>query len=67
MIKIILPSSDVIEAINKAKEDHLFVTGFFIKYNVKFNESSIEIEPKEGFEYNLRDVFHLGWAAREYM
>ncbi|MGJ1327642.1 hypothetical protein [Sphingobacterium multivorum] len=67
MIKIVLPSNDVIEAINEAKEDQMFVSGFFIKYNVKFNKSSIEIEPRQGFKYDPTDIFHLGWALREYM
>ena len=67
MIKIVLPSSDVIGAINEAKEDHMFVSGFFLKYNVKLNKTSIEIEPREGFNYDPTDIFHLGWALREYL
>ncbi|WP_286767149.1 MULTISPECIES: hypothetical protein [Sphingobacterium] len=67
MIKIVLPSSDVIAAINEAKEDHMFVSGFFEKYEVKLNRMSIEIEPREGFQYDPTDIFHLGWALREYM
>ncbi|MGJ1328462.1 hypothetical protein [Sphingobacterium multivorum] len=67
MIKIVLPSSDVIKAINEAKQDHMFVVGFFLKYDVKFNKISIEIEPKEGFKYDPTNIFHLGYALREYM
>lgn len=71
MIKIVLPSSDVIKAINEAKEDHMFVSGFFLKYDVKLNRISIEIEPREGFSSDptdiYRDVFNLGYALREYM
>lgn len=71
MIKIVLPSSDVIKVINEAKEDHMFVSGFFLKYVVKLNRISIEIEPREGFSSDptdiYRDVFNLGYALREYM
>lgn len=66
MIKIVLPSTDTIKAIHKAKEDHMFVSDFFLKYVVKFNKISIEIEPREGFDYDPTDIFHLGWALREY-
>ncbi|WP_336834091.1 hypothetical protein [Sphingobacterium siyangense] len=67
MIKIVLPSCDVIKAINEAKEDQMFVSGFFLKYEVKLNKASIEIEPRKGFKYDPTDIFHLGWALREYM
>lgn len=66
MIKIVLPSTDTIKAMNEAKEDHMFVSGFFLKYVVRLNKISIEIEPREGFEYDPTDIFHLGWALREY-
>ncbi len=71
MIKVVLPSSDVIQAIKEAKEDQMFVSGFFHKYDVKLNRMSIEIEPREGFSSDptniYTDIFHLGWALREYM
>jgi len=71
VIKIVLPSSDVIKAIIVARKDQMFVSGFFLKYEVKLNKASIEIEPRDGFNYNLtdilRDVFNLGWAVKEYM
>ncbi len=67
MIKIVLPSSDVIKAINEAKEDQMFVSRFFHKYEVKLNRMSIEFEPREGYEFDPTDAFHLGWTLREYM
>ncbi|AZA99214.1 hypothetical protein EG359_06165 [Chryseobacterium joostei] len=66
MIKITLPSSDAIKAINDAKEDCLQPIGFFIKYKVTFNKLTMEIEPNAGFEYDPSDIFHLAWYAREY-
>ncbi len=62
MIKITLPCSDAIKAINDAKEDCLQPIG----YKVTFNKLTMEIEPNEGFEYDPSDIFHLAWYAREY-
>lgn len=69
IIKITLSSNKAIDALLKAKEDLdcTFIFGFFLKYNVKINKLSIEIEPKEGFEYNPSDIFHLAWYTKEYM
>ncbi|KXH84943.1 hypothetical protein [Chryseobacterium kwangjuense] len=62
-MKIALPGSDAIEALIRVKEDNdcIFITGFFYKYDVKINDLSIDIEPKENFEYNPKDIFHLAW------
>ncbi len=69
IINITLPSNGAIKALLKAKEDLdcTFIYGFFLKYNVKINQLSIEIEPKEGYKYNPSDIFHLAWYIKEYM
>ncbi|MCQ9634204.1 hypothetical protein MP477_04460 [Chryseobacterium sp. WG23] len=68
-MKIQLPGSDAIKALIRAKEDNdcIFITGFFYKYDVKINDLSIDIEPKENFEYNPTDIFHLAWYVKEYI
>lgn len=66
-MKITLPSSEVIEAIKEAKKDCMAVKGFFLTYDVKFNELSIEIKPKEGYDFNPTDVFQLAWYVKEYV
>ncbi|HCU46176.1 MAG TPA: hypothetical protein DF610_16200 [Sphingobacterium sp.] len=66
-MKITLPSSDVIEAIKEAKKDCMAVKGFFLTYDVKFNELSIDVEPKEGYDFDPTDVFQLAWYVKEYV
>lgn len=67
-IKIVLPSHDAVKALIRAKEDLdcTFIFGFFLKYEVKINKISIDVEPKEGFEFNPTDIFHLAWYVKEY-
>ncbi|MEN5085684.1 hypothetical protein ABE426_04340 [Sphingobacterium faecium] len=66
-MKITLPSSDVLKAIQEAKEDCMAVKGFFLTYDVKFTELSMEIAPKEGRQFDPTDIFHLAWYVKEYM
>ncbi|WP_346069235.1 hypothetical protein [Sphingobacterium siyangense] len=66
-MKVVLPKPEVGKTILEFKEANLFIKGFFIKYTVTVNETSIEIEPNPGYKFNPTDLFHLGWAARECM
>lgn len=66
-MKITLPSSDVIKAIQEAKEDCMAVKGFFLTYDVKFNELSMEISPKKGHDIDPTDIFHIAWYVKEYI
>lgn len=66
-MKITLPSSDVIKAIQEAKEDCMAIKGFFLRYDVKFNELSMKITPKKGHDIDPTDIFHLAWYVKEYM
>jgi len=66
-MKITLPSSDVVRAIHEAKEDCMAVKGFFLTYDVKFNELSIEVTPKKGYNIDPTDIFQLAWYVKEYL
>ncbi|MEN5434079.1 hypothetical protein ABE545_10590 [Sphingobacterium faecium] len=66
-MKIVLPFAEVCQAIQEAKQYSIEVQGFFLKYNVKINEISIDFEPREGFKFNPSDVFALAWYVKECM
>lgn len=66
-MKITLPSSEAVKAIQEAKKDCMAVKGFFLTYDVEFNELSIEFKPKEGYAFNPTDVFYLAWYVKEYV
>ncbi|REC61854.1 hypothetical protein DRF65_14065 [Chryseobacterium pennae] len=67
MIKVELPGSKIVEAIIEAEEYYLQVQGFFIKYDVVFDKVCMKIEPKEGFEFDPTDIFHLAWYVKDHM
>lgn len=67
-MKITLPSASVSKTIQAAKEsDNIEILGFFLKYDVIINETSIEFEPREGFTFNPSDVFALAWYVKEFI
>jgi len=64
-MRIVLPSAEVCQAIQEAREYSIEVQGFFLKYHVKINEISIDFEPREGFTFSPSDIFALAWYVKE--